>query len=213
MECWNRRFSINRLSRICNNCIGGIIYHDLGLQFLTPTINLYFYAHDYIKFLQNFDKNIITSPKAIDDLPNNKNSNHPVGFLNGVKIEFSHYDTLDAAIAIWDKRRLRINRNNLFIIGSDRDFCTPEIVDKFHELPFKHKIFFSSKKSSYSEFLWFKIYKNESQVGDLIKDGRSWYFLFDIAHWLNTGEIKRTKFWAHFYFLSYNFGWIPYNVH
>ena len=28
---------------IASNCNGGIIYHDLGLKFLSPTINLFFF--------------------------------------------------------------------------------------------------------------------------------------------------------------------------
>ncbi|MGZ1316735.1 DUF1919 domain-containing protein [Lactobacillus delbrueckii subsp. bulgaricus] len=30
----------------------GVIYHDLGLQFKSPTINLWFKPKDYIKFLR-----------------------------------------------------------------------------------------------------------------------------------------------------------------
>ena len=35
---------------ITNNCIGGIIYHDMHLQFLSPTINLYFDNEEFIRF-------------------------------------------------------------------------------------------------------------------------------------------------------------------
>ena len=40
-------------SIICSSCIGGIIYHRLGLKFLTPTINLWFNQKDFIKFISN----------------------------------------------------------------------------------------------------------------------------------------------------------------
>lgn len=40
---------------IASNCNGGIIYHDLGLKFLSPTINLFFYPQDYLKFIMNLD--------------------------------------------------------------------------------------------------------------------------------------------------------------
>ena len=34
------------ISIIANNCIGGCLYHDLGLKFLSPTIDLFFYPND-----------------------------------------------------------------------------------------------------------------------------------------------------------------------
>ena len=44
----NKDFTI-----ISHNCVGGVIYHDLGLKFNTPTINLFFMAKDFIKFCNN----------------------------------------------------------------------------------------------------------------------------------------------------------------
>lgn len=34
------------------NCIGGVILHELGLRFDTPTVNLWFSAPDFIRFLE-----------------------------------------------------------------------------------------------------------------------------------------------------------------
>ncbi|MBQ3052745.1 MAG: DUF1919 domain-containing protein [Clostridia bacterium] len=39
---------------VCNNCIGGIIYHNLGLKIFSPTINLFF-KENFVKFAQNFE--------------------------------------------------------------------------------------------------------------------------------------------------------------
>lgn len=46
----NRDFSL-----ISNNCIAGIIYHDLGLPFRTPTINLFFENDDFFRFADNLE--------------------------------------------------------------------------------------------------------------------------------------------------------------
>lgn len=40
---------------ISNNCIAGIIYHNLGLKFFSPTINLYISGWDYILFVENLE--------------------------------------------------------------------------------------------------------------------------------------------------------------
>ena len=42
-------------SIISSNCNGGFIYHDLNLKFFSPTINLFFYPKDYIKFIANLE--------------------------------------------------------------------------------------------------------------------------------------------------------------
>ena len=36
---------------ISNNCWGGICYEYYGLQKLSPTVGLYFFSEDYIKFV------------------------------------------------------------------------------------------------------------------------------------------------------------------
>ena len=47
----NRRNLLNRnFSLISANCTGGIISHDLGLQFLSPTVNLFMNGKDFVKF-------------------------------------------------------------------------------------------------------------------------------------------------------------------
>ena len=40
-------------SIISCDCLGGLVSHDLGLQFRSPTINMYMTASDYIKFIYN----------------------------------------------------------------------------------------------------------------------------------------------------------------
>ena len=46
----NRSLLKNRdITIISANCVGGVIYHDLGLAFNSPTINLFFSASDYVK--------------------------------------------------------------------------------------------------------------------------------------------------------------------
>ena len=43
-------------SILANDCIGTFIYHDLGLRFLSPTINLYFDTYeDYLEYLENLE--------------------------------------------------------------------------------------------------------------------------------------------------------------
>lgn len=47
----NREFTI-----LCSNCIGGIIYHRLGLQFRSPTVNLWMHQRDFLNLITNLWK-------------------------------------------------------------------------------------------------------------------------------------------------------------
>ena len=42
-------------SIISNNCFAGIVYQHFNLQYNTPTVGLYFYPDEYIKFCKKFD--------------------------------------------------------------------------------------------------------------------------------------------------------------
>ena len=50
---YRSRFTNQDITILSMNCTGGILYHDLGLQFLSPTVNLYMKAEDFIKFCEN----------------------------------------------------------------------------------------------------------------------------------------------------------------
>ena len=39
---------------VCNNCVAGVIYHNLGLRFNSPTINLFIKGADYLEFVKHF---------------------------------------------------------------------------------------------------------------------------------------------------------------
>lgn len=46
-----RELKNKEVSFLCPNCIGGILFHDLGLRFLSPTVNLMMTQTDFVKFV------------------------------------------------------------------------------------------------------------------------------------------------------------------
>ncbi|MES2649858.1 MAG: DUF1919 domain-containing protein [Bacteroidota bacterium] len=186
----NKNFTI-----LCNNCIGGIILHDLKLKFNTPTINLYFNAPDYIAFLERLEYYLSTDitfsyQSKYDTVP----KEYPVGTISDIELHFVHYNDFSEAKNKWTTRAKRVNYNNLFVIGSDKDYFTPDLLTRFLRLPYRNKVFFSSRKNAAREVVFFKEYENEKEVADLIQHDHAWYFHFDVVKWLNTGEIKRYHF-------------------
>lgn len=145
----------NNRKRLCNkdftilscNCIGGVIYHELHQPFLSPTVNLFFKANDFIKFLSNltFYLEQPVTPVPEDDttfVP----PPYPVGLLYDIKLYFVHYKTLEEAEAKWNERKKRINFSNLYIIMAERENCTYEDILAFDALPYEHKIIFTHKE-------------------------------------------------------------------
>ena len=46
---------------ISNNCWAGTVYRYFGLPYLSPTVGLYFFASDYVKFASNL-RHYINTP-------------------------------------------------------------------------------------------------------------------------------------------------------
>ena len=182
-ELKNSNFSI-----ISSNCNGGIICHDLGVRFNSPTVNLWMSASDYIKFVSNLERylneNIVEVKEA--------NVTYPVGLLGGdIKLYFQHYDSFEVALEKWKNRRGRVNFNNIFLIMTDRDGCNYDIIKKFDNLPFKNKVIFTSKKyPDIKSSVYCDIYEADDCVGILsefykLSGKRIYENYFDYVGWLN----------------------------
>ena len=193
----NRTFSI-----ICNNCLAGSIYHKYGLPYATPTVGLYFYSEDYLRFLENFHY-YLNQPLTFRDIsvhPNvsvlmDKTWRFPVGVLGGdVEIEFLHYKTRDEARQKWDRRRRRINFENLFFIFSDSgaagggsesyDF-KEAYVQRFEALPFENKVLFSARPWQGESVVFLETYQSRPYVDNMVMN-RNYERYFDMAAWLNS---------------------------
>ena len=48
-------FQEKQISFISQQCIGGVIYHDMNMQFLSPTINLYLEPKDFLEMVENLE--------------------------------------------------------------------------------------------------------------------------------------------------------------
>ena len=120
----------NPFSIISSNCVGGVILHELGLKFNTPTINLFFVPRDYLEFIQNLK--YYTTEAGMVELSMDKKHNYPRGILDDkIVIHFLHYDSYSQAYSKWMDRCNRINFENLIFVLSERDGLTSEDVRKF----------------------------------------------------------------------------------
>lgn len=189
IENKRRRLKNKDFSILSDNCNSGIILHDLGQRFNSPTVNLYFESADFIKFLKNPQKYLNADPiQTESDKP------FPVGKIDDITVFFMHYPDFNNAREQWKKRSARVNFDNLFVMMTDKNGCTYEQIADFDSLPYAHKAIFTHKP--YPEFksaCCIKGFENDGEVGVLSdwKPGflkRRYLDDFDYVAFLN-GEI------------------------
>lgn len=155
----NKNFTI-----LSNTCIGGFLYQDFDLPYLSPTVNLYISPKDFVKFCKDIKKYVNLEMKEGTD----ETANCPIGLLEDVKIYFVHYKTFKEGKEKWDNRKKRINYQNIYCMMTDRNtvYCNPEACDEeviyeFDSLPFKNKVVFTSKKFDLNSTHYLPKYKNK----------------------------------------------------
>lgn len=141
----NRRLKNRDVSIISSNCSGAFMYYDLGMRYLSPTVNLSIEMNDFVKMVKDLKWYM---EQELVEL--NEKCECPTGMLGDVKIYFIHYDSFKDAKTKWEERKKRINWNNIFIVGSEKDQCTYDTIKNFEQLPYKNKVIFTHKE--YSEF-------------------------------------------------------------
>lgn len=178
----NKSFSI-----ISSNCTGGVIYHDLGLRFDSPFINLYILPDDYLKLLHNLPMYLAAEMTEERDT----DCEFPVGRLLDIHIYFKHYSSFAEAVTKWNERKKRINYDNLFVLFCDRDGCSMEHIKIFEQLPFAHKVCFTHVKyPQFKSTVYIKGFDHDKQIG-VITDYKHprlkvrYLDAFDYVKWLN----------------------------
>ncbi len=120
------------------NCTGGVLYHDLGLQFTSPTINLYMRFPDFLRFLENLEYYLTLH---ITPYEGDVKRDYPLGMLGDLLLFLVHYPSVEEADRKWQARKVRMDMDNIFVIATDRDGFTPEYLPRFNALPYRKKIF------------------------------------------------------------------------
>ena len=120
---WYKERRRNRLQQwdvtiIASNCVGTIMYHDLGLPFRTPTINLTVSMRDLVKMAGNlrwYMEQELTECALPGDV------DWPAGLLGDIQVNFVHYASFAEAVERWEERKKRINWDRIVLVGAERD--------------------------------------------------------------------------------------------
>lgn len=176
----NKDFSI-----ICSNCIGGVIYNNLGLEFLSPTINLFFTQEDFIKFAINLKYYLSLELEFIDN-----NKSYPVAKLGDITVHFNHANSEQEAKEAWDRRKHRINYDNIYLIFYYREGYSIEQIREIEKANYKNVIVLTSTPLDLDYAYYIEENRNvpNSDVFlDKDKYGiRTFEKKWDFVEWLNT---------------------------
>lgn len=165
----NKDFTI-----IASECAAGVIYHNLGLRFDSPTINLWLLPKDFLEFVK-YLSDYVDNAELLEDT--SINCTYPVGILKleehkSLHVFFQHYDTFLEAKEKWEKRKRRIHYNNIYIIMTDRDGVTLSDIKAFSALPFKHKVMLTGINYPFNSTFYIKNCMQDKHLGDIFKQNR-----------------------------------------
>lgn len=149
---------------VCNNCIGRVIYHNLGLRFLSPTINLSIQGEEYLEFVKNFKYYI-----SCDIVESETEEKYPVGIIKPenekyipIHLHFQHYKSFEQAKYKWNERKTRINWDNILFIW------------EFYDLSYENSLIYEFDKFPVNKMIithrFFDNLDNQYQVSCYIDD-------------------------------------------
>ena len=146
------------------NCVAGEIYNILGLKFNSPTINCSFSKKsDFVKFCLNLREYCEAEPVIVDH-----EGVCPVMEINPRGLDAIHirwvHDTDDkVVIENWNKRKKRIDFDNLFII-CDFKFLSNDEIQKLCNIRTKNTIVFTNCELNIEKTYFVKSWENKKKI-------------------------------------------------
>jgi uncharacterized protein (DUF1919 family) len=140
----------------------------------------------YLKQPLQFTKNS-KYPQQTQQLRELLRRDYPIGVLGSdIEIHFLHYNTEEEAYEKWMRRAKRVNLNKLFVVFSDAEEGFNEgLLGRYEQLPFKNKVFFSSKPlPHFKSAVFVADYAKKTRVADSTRN-RKYEKYFDLVKWLN----------------------------
>lgn len=109
---------------------------------MSPTVNLYFSESD----MQNMAADLRHYMNVeLSFIPKESHSEKwPMAMLDDILIGFNHASLEEEAAEVWNKRRTRINYDNIWLLSSDKGL-TYEQIQNFGKIPAKGRVMFTAE--------------------------------------------------------------------
>lgn len=145
LKSYRKKLDNKDFSLITQNCIGGVIYDDLGLQFTSPTINMFIEDDNFVKLVENLEHYMKIKPKKVTDCyvdPIDNNIKYPIIKIDDIKINCLHYRDCNQAIEDWERRKKRINFDNIIVIANSWNLHeNKKLIERIGRIKYKKIIF------------------------------------------------------------------------
>lgn len=158
---------------LSQNCIGGVFYHDMGMQFLSPTINLFMMEPDFVNFVLDLEHYLHC------ELRIQWGESYPIGELDDIRIHFMHYETCQEAKQAWERRVKRIRHDRIVVVATDRNGFHEDVYRLWKKIPYPKVLFTADPRYAQDpDSVFFPEYQAQGFVPDLIprrefyKDGK-----------------------------------------
>lgn len=188
-----RRLRGTDFTIISNNCWAGHVYRRYGLNYNTPTVGMYFFPDEYLRFVSNLKVNVnlpmsfipVEKSKHYKRLKELNQINVPIALLgDNIEIVMLHYHSEEEVLEKWNRRKQRINWDYLLVKNTQMNGMTGTQVKEFDELPFEHKIIFVPKKmDNIKSAIW---YKTDCRDGQVMDDIINFNKYIDLTKWINS---------------------------
>lgn len=110
-----------------------------------------------------------------------------VGDISILGVHYQSYDDLSQA---WERRRKRVNFDNILLIATDEYIKTPQDIESFSKLPYPKVLFKFHNEINYDFEIYIPGSDMRDNVGDLLRYAdvsgiRLFEKCFDCVGWLN----------------------------
>lgn len=150
---------------------------------------------DFKKMIMNLDYYISLTPTPCVD---SRYPSVPSALLGDIILHFTHYKSSEEGIEAWEKRKHRIDFDNIFIIISDIDLSENDI-EELAAIRCRKIVVMTSKDYGFNHCLYLPIFKDKEHVGELLGKTMSgkWIFekYFDFVGWVNSDDTKAQNFY------------------
>lgn len=192
-----RRLKNHDFSLLTNNCVGGVICHNLNMPFLSPTVNLWMPVNDFLCFLNDLPYYLNCPVEEMHE----DGISYPIGLLRHgeetVRLYFMHYDSFAQAVEKWSVRAKRVDFNHLYIIldypaNSSSLEQQAQVKKCFDSLPYSHKVMLTKKAGVHGQgIVNLEVYDKDYVPGLILKrksdfSVKRYLDDFDYVHFLNS---------------------------
>lgn len=172
-------------SILSNNCWGGIVSQAFAIPYFSPFVGIDIPPAHFVAMLENPERYLSADVRQVDDP-----DTCPVGMVHDARLHFRHSASFNEAVTKWNKRRRRIDWDNLFVKLSLRSPDELPLVDRFNALPYENRICFTTfDPQGAPGCLWLKELETGSLWGAHYNEVTVSRLHLDIVRWLDRHEV------------------------